>query len=108
MTITFDSIELKNPEPFGKNWGVITNQTVLLSGKRSVQVSSELAISVSFRCSTETYSDISNLRAKIGSAYSLVIDSDTYTNCYISFFTEREWFTGKWEYEVSFVRDTSG
>ena len=107
MTITFDSIELKNPQIFDKTWGAIANQTTLLSGKRSVQGSSEIALAVSFKCSTETYSDVSNLRAKIGSAHSLVIDSDTYTNCYIASFTEREWFPDKWEYEVSFVRDTT-
>jgi len=107
MTITFDSVELKNPEIFSKAWGVITNQTLLLSGKRSVQASSELAIGVSFGCRTGTYSDVSNLRAKIGSAYSLVIDSDTYTNCYISSFTEREWYPDEWEYDVTFVRDTA-
>ncbi len=107
MAITFDSIELINPEPFDKDWGVQTQETKLYSGKTAVQSSAQTRLAVTFKCNTETYTDISNLKAKMGSPYTLVIDSNSYTNCYITSFKEQEWATGKYEYEVGFVQDTS-
>jgi len=98
---------LSNPEPFDLNAGVITNVTVLASGKRSVQTSTETAIAPTFRCLTDTYTDISGLRALIGSSGTLSIDGTNYTKCYISSFVEKEWFPGTWEYTVSFAQDTT-
>lgn len=106
--VTFDGIELKNPVIFNKEHNPITGQTILLSGKQATQTSTETALSVSFRCSTETYSDVSNLRAKIGLKKTLVIDGTNYTKCSISgIFKEREWYPGKWEYEMEFIQDTT-
>ena len=105
--VTFDSVELKNPIIFDRDSNPIVNQTVLLSGKRSTQTTTETAISVSYRCSTETYSDVSNLKAKIGLQKTLTIDSTDFTKCSISSFKEREWYPGKWEYEVGFIQDTT-
>lgn len=105
--VLFDSVELKNPEPFDRNNNPIANQTILLSGKRSVQMTTETALSITFRCSTETYSDISNLGAKIGLQKTLAINGTNFTKCVISSFRKKEWIPGKWTYEVGFVQDTT-
>lgn len=106
--VTFDDVELKNPEPFDRDNNPIANQTILLSGKRSVQTTTETALSVSFKCSTETYSDISDLEAKIGLQKTLAINGTNFTKCVISGnFRKREWIPGKWTYEVDFVQDTT-
>lgn len=109
VTFTVDetTVTLQSPEIFEKDAGVITNVTVLLSGKRSVQASAETGLNLTFKCYTTTYTNISSLRALIGSAGTLNIDGTDYTNCYISKFCEIEWHPGKWDYTVSFVRDTT-
>jgi len=106
-SITFDGVVLVRPSRPDIDWSPITNVVVLISGKRSVQSSSELGFSVGFICVTETYSNISDLRAKIGSPYTLVIDGVNYTNCYISSFKERKIDDIHWEYSVGFVRQTT-
>ena len=107
MTITFDSVELKNPEPFDIDPQVIVGDTVLLSGKHSMQGTTETAISCTIKCSSETKSDMTNLRAKIGTEASLVIGSDTYTKCRIVSWSESEWAKGEYEFTVSFKQDTT-
>ena len=106
--VTFDSVELKKPIIFDRDSNPLTGKTILLSGKHSTQTSTETALSIAFRCSTETYSDVSNLRAKIGLKKTLSIDGTDFTKCSISGkFKEREWYPGKWEYEVGFIQDTT-
>ena len=109
-TVTFDGVELKDVAPFDINLDVTTNVTVLLSGKRSVQTSTETGLMVAFECYTEDYSDITALIAKIGYKATLVIDGTSYTNCAIAGnpkprITQR--LPGKWWYSISFVRDTT-
>lgn len=105
--VFFDSVKLQNPAPFDHNWNPIVNQAMLLSGKRSVQGSTEKALSVSFRCQTGIHTHISDLKDKIGGAYTLKIDDESYENCYIVAIRDEEWFPGEFEYTVSFVQDTS-
>ena len=105
--VTFDSVELINPEPFDRDNNPIAKQTILLSGKRSAQTTTETALSVSFKCSTETYSDISNLEGKIGLQKTLAINGTDFTKCVITSFRKNEWIPGKWTYEVGFIQDTT-
>ena len=106
--VTFDSVELKNPIIFDRDTEAPIGKAILLSGKQSTQPSTETALSITFRCSTETYSDVSNLRAKIGLKKTLSIDGADFTKCSISGkFKERQWYRGKWEYEVGFIQDTT-
>ena len=107
MTVTFDNVPLQNPEPVELDYQPIVNDTVLLSGKHSIQGSSETAILCTIKCHTDTYTNVSNLRAKIGAAKSLVIDGSTYTKCWISSWSETEWADGKWEYTVGIKQDTT-
>lgn len=106
MTVTFGSIELKNPSPFNKTPAIQLKDTVLLSGKHSIQSTVETALSVSFSCFTDTYSDISNLWAKVGAVFSLVIGSEVARNCYISSWSEVEEPPGWWRYVVGFKEET--
>lgn len=106
-TVTFDGIELKNPEPFDIDPQVLIKDTVLLSGKHSIQSASETAIACVIKCHTDSISDVANLRAKIGTEGSLIDGSDTYTKCHISSWKEVLWTKGKWEYTVGFKQDTT-
>ena len=108
--VYFDSIRLDNPEPFWEDRSPAISITDLLSGKVSVQSSPEgtvRPIKISFKCHTSSHSNIDQLREKIGGAYALIIDEYTYENCHISSFKELEWFEGKFEFEISFVQDTT-
>ena len=107
MTVTFDGVELKNPEPFDMGRQVIINDTVLLSGKHSIQDTTETAIEVTIKCHSDTIGDVTNLRAKIGTEGSLVVDGTTYTKCHISSWSDIEWAKDKWEYSASFKQDTT-
>lgn len=108
--VYFDSIELENPEPFWEDGSPIIYSTDLLSGVVSVQSSPDTfarPLRVSFRCQTTNHGNISLLLGKIGEKHTLLIDEFTYENCYIRTFKEYEWFPGEFEYEISFVQDTT-
>ena len=108
--VYFDSVRLINPEPFWEDRSPIVKVSELLSGEASVQSSPatfDRPVRVGFNCHTSIHSDISALREKMGNLLTLMIDEHTYENCYISSFKEQEWFIGKFEYDVSFVQDTS-
>lgn len=105
--VTFDSVELVNPKIFDIDRNLVVNQTILLSGKWSVQMSTKTALAVTFKCSTEMYSNLFDLKDKFGLKKTLTIDGTNYTKCVINRFKEREWYPGKWEYEVGFVQDTT-
>ena len=110
-TVTFDAVSLINPQMQDMYYRVLTGDVTLLSGKQSVQSSPEIALTVKFICTTFNHADITNLRAKIGSKASLVIDGDSFT-CYINakaFIERRSWEKGtpKYEYEVEFIEHTA-
>ena len=108
--VYFDSIRLENPEPFWEDRSPILNISELLSGQMSIQSSPDTydrPLRISFRCQTTIHGNISLLLAKIGAPYTLLIDEFVYENCYISSLREHEWFPGEFEFEISFVQDTT-
>lgn len=105
MAITFDGVTLVNPSPYTSDYQPRTKETILLSGKRSVQSSTELGYHVSYSCFTLTYSNVTDLRAKIGAEASLVDDFGT-RNAYISAFSVVEDPPDIWKYTVSFIGDS--
>lgn len=107
MSVTFDSVTLINPEVHDLVTNVKTNEVTLISGKNSVQTSTQTYISVSFKCLTMDYTDVTNLKAKIGSKASLKIHGIPYTNCVITSFSDSQIYPDVWEYNVSFTQDTS-
>lgn len=85
-------------------------ETTLLSGKIYIQASSEQRFARTFECYTEDFSEISALLGKLGSPGTLVIDSDSYTSCYIVppiRYKEVIKGSGKYTYTISFVRHTA-
>ena len=111
QTVSFDSVPLVNPQMQDMYYRVLANATTLKSGKQSVQSSPEVALTVKFICSTFNHTDITNLRAKIGSKATLVIGSDS-ISCYINAnaFVERQLRENnldKYEYEVEFIEHSS-
>lgn len=108
--VYFDSIKLDNPEPFWEDRSPVVNVAELLSGAQSVQSSPSTfarPLRISFRCQTSVHYNISLLRAKMGGKHTLIIDEYTYEDCYILSFREHEWFPGEFEFEISFVQDTT-
>ena len=103
--VTFDLIVLQNPSPYTPSYDVQTKETILLSGKRSVQSTAEVGYKITYSCFTQTYSNVTDLSAKIGLEKSLVDDFGT-RNAYISAFSVVEDPPGSWMYTVSFVADT--
>lgn len=110
MTVTFDgsavsvirNTEISVDSPF--------KETTLLSGKVYIQASSEQKFARTFECYTENFSEIAVLLGKLGSSGTLVIDSDSYTSCYIVpplRYKEVIKGSGKYTYTISFVRHTA-
>lgn len=109
-TVTFDSapVSVIQEDEISVSWTL--NETTLLSGKTSLQVNAETKFSRTFQCYTESYSEISALLGKIGSAGTLVIDSSSYDNCYIApplSYKEVIKGSGKYTYTISFKRHTA-
>lgn len=110
MATTFDGAPfnpIKIPE---KEVSFEQNETILLSGKVSIQTSSAQKFSRTYECYTEDLSEITTLLGKIGVKGTLVDSSESYTNCYIAppfSYKEVLWGSGKYTYTISFKRDTS-
>jgi len=107
MSVTFDGIALQNPELFEEGYGIETNQTTLLNGKRTAQISTETALEVSFTCNTDAEHHVTDLRGKIGTFGDLVVDGTTWTGCYIHKFSKRHLGGGNLEYTVEFKQKTT-
>ena len=107
MSISFGGQTLTDASVFDDDAGVQIKETQLYSGKTHVTSSSETSFKPSFVCYTEDATEITTLRGKIGSPYTLLIDSTSYTSCYISSFKSRMYAPGKYRYEISFTQHTA-
>lgn len=96
-----------NPSPYTPDFQPRTKERIVLSGKSSVQSSPELGYHVTFSCFSEFYSDVTDLRDKIGTIFELVDDHGV-KNAYISAWTETKIVSKPpyWRYIVSFIADT--
>jgi hypothetical protein len=107
MTTTFDALELKMASKISQTHPTLTQETTLLSGKRSVQSNTNTGFTAKFSC-FGTLDDVTAMLAKVGTKGDLVIGTATHTNCYISGNIEvnesdnPDYFT----YDVSFVQET--
>lgn len=110
MATTFDGATFSPIKIPKKNVDFSFNETTLLSGKVSIQDSSEQKFSRTYECYTEDLSEITTLLGKIGTKGDLVDGTETVTNCKIAPpFTYKEvlWDSGKYTYTITFKRDTS-
>ncbi len=109
-TITYDGLALVNPEPLDEvDEGIQAREIRLYSGKTYVKTSAETRFKGRFRGFTPNKSDVTALLAKKNKKASLVVDSDTYTNCAITGF-RWGWRTAAgtyYWYEVEFTQDTT-
>lgn len=105
--ISFSGITLTDASTYEDDAGIVLKETTLLSGKNHVSASSETVFRPSFTCLTEDYSEITSLRALIGSSGTLLIDSTSYTYCYIKSFKSKQYAPNKWQYEISFTQHTA-
>lgn len=103
--VTFDSIVLQKPSPYTPSYNVQATDTILLTGKHSVQSTTEVGYAITYNCFTATYSNVTDLSAKIGLEKALVDDFGT-RNAYISAFSVIEDPPDIWRYTVSFIGDT--
>lgn len=110
MTVTFDGSKVSVIRDTEISVDAPFKETTLMSGKIYIQASSEQRFSRTLECYTEDFSEISTLLGKMGSSGTLVIDSDSYTSCYIVpplRYKEVIKGSGKYIYTISFVRHTA-
>ena len=106
MAVTFAGVTLDSPSPYNKKHVVQLSDTVLLSGKHSIQTSTEHALDVSFVCFADSSANITSLLAKVGASGELVVGSDAGRVCYISSLSEIEDPPNYWRYSISFAEET--
>jgi len=108
MTTTFNSVPLPNASKISGEVGALINETVLLSGKHSIQATTGTGFGATFRC-FGTWAQFEAIIALIGSPYTLITATETYYKCYISGDVKVEesdnpsWFY----FDVSFRQDTT-
>ncbi|AAM07155.1 hypothetical protein [Methanosarcina acetivorans] len=113
MTVTFDGATVNVIGTKSYGYSIIANATQLYNGKTYAELSPETSpFPKEFDCYCTNISEITTLAGKIGSFCTLVIDSDSFTNCYISKLgdikeVEGDFPTGKWTYTIEFSRHTA-
>lgn len=106
-TATFDGVELKDPQEYGSQYLIQTDEVLLLSGKVSVHTNPNLQFKATFKCVTEDFSDITALLLKAGVKGDLVVNGVNHPNCKIvGEITVNEPIFGLYEYNVSFSEET--
>jgi hypothetical protein len=108
MTVTFGGVTLPIPQLQSEEYTVTCNETLLDSGKYSIQATTEYGKHFTFSCiGTSTARD--DLLAKIGTSTSLVINGTTYANCYIRSLgpVEKITMTNYFTFNIAFAQDTS-
>ncbi|MDP2217407.1 MAG: hypothetical protein Q8J68_08985 [Methanolobus sp.] len=110
MAVSFDSVALSVIKEAEITVDAPFKQTTLLSGKVYVQASPEQMFARTFECYTEDFTEISDLLGKLGSSATLVIDSESFTTCFIAppiRYKELIKGSGKYAYNINFVRHTA-
>lgn len=108
--IYFDEIHLKDVKKFWENKSPVTKTTELLSGEVAVQSTPpdyDRPLEISFKCRTKIHYTITLLMKKRGEKHTLKIGEYTYPNCMIKELKELEWANGMFEFDITFVQDTT-
>lgn len=104
--IFFDGLMLSNAGYFEQDAGVLIETTRLLSGRTHVASKNVPYFSVDIVCVTEDESEIRQLETKIGTFGTLQINEDEYKYVFIKNLKYKEYYPGKFQYEVGFVQAT--
>ena len=84
ISVTFAGVAIQAWQEAEINYLISTRETQLLSGDRHVSLSLNTSgFPVSFDCYTESSTEITDLVGMIGTVDTLVINSTSYSNCYI-------------------------
>lgn len=82
MSVTFDGVELLHASKLVNTIPVLANETILLSGKRSIQSNANYGFAANYTF-LGTFAQVTALLAKVGSPYTLIDNQETHTTCYI-------------------------
>jgi len=106
MATTFNSIPLPNASKIKHRNPIAIRDSLMLDGKHMIQVNSNMGFEADYRC-LGTWTQYEVVLALVGTAYSLITENETYTNCYISVSDPTESDNpGYFYFDVSFKRDT--
>lgn len=108
MVVTFDGVELKEASKLSNTYPVLANETILLSGKRAIQASSEYGFAATYSF-LGTWSEVTAILQKVGTSGSLVDNQTTTTTCYIygDIKIEETDSPGYFTCQIGFRQDTS-
>lgn len=105
-SLTFQGVTIQCYQATDYAYDIQTSAKRLYSGEIYANVSAVTSIFPrSFLCHTDAFSEITAIAAKIGSFGDLVIDSTTYSDCYISSLSNIKELiagSGKYTYTISF------
>lgn len=110
MSVTFDGLTLVKPRVMSREYPTRANEAITVSGKSSMQGSTNYGFRVTIRCTTETHSDVDAVLAKIGVKGTLTLGSETpRTKCMIIGIPKEEDVMGNgtlWHLTVTFAQET--
>jgi hypothetical protein len=108
ISVTFAGLPVSAYQDSEKNYTITAKELQLYKGDIFGAISNKKRdFPRSFDCYTEDYTEISNLADAIGSFNTLVIEGESFTNCYISGFGSifEIWRgSGKWTYNIKFSK----
>lgn len=108
MSVLFSTVTLANASRQDVGVAIRATEHILIDGKSKVISAAETGRKWRFNCITQVFSNITDLVALVGTAYTLTVEGTDYTNCYlIGEIRYREVVPGTWTYSAEFVRDTS-
>lgn len=108
LDVTFGGVALTVLSEIGPSYEIPFNETILASGKKYIQASTEVQFSKTYLCGPVTYAERQAVLALLGIPSDLIIDGTTYTGCYIKPpLTFQQLVPGKWQYQITIVQHTS-
>ena len=108
MTMTFDGVNLIAARTEEEGYEIGSRIRRLLDGRERFKlIASNYGESFSLRCYTSSYTDVTNIKAKLGVKGSLVL-TNTVTNCILmKIQVNPAPDYAQWEYILTFRRDTT-
>ena len=108
MTVTFGSVLLPEASKLMETPEVILKETLLLSGRKSIQASTYTGFGASYSC-VGTWDQYQDLLDEVGSSGTLTTEAgESYTKCYISSIKVAETDApGYYEIKLEFRQDTT-
>jgi hypothetical protein len=106
MATTFNSIPLPNASKIKHRNVIAIRDSLMLDGKHMITSNVNMGFEADYRC-LGTWAQYEAVLALVGTPYTLITETETYTNCYISVGDPSESDNpGYFYFDVSFKRDT--